>query len=94
MTNITNPKSALFFGSVFAAALPEEPSLALMLAILGMLFLNAATWYSILAFAFSHAKVRSAYARYRRQIGRVAGSLMGLFGVRLATLAIADLRAR
>ena len=93
VTNITNPKSALFFGSVFAAALPQDPPPDLMLAILGMLFVNAALWYSILAMAFSHARVRDAYARYRRQIGRIAGSVMGVFGLRLGTLAIADLRA-
>jgi len=87
VTNITNPKSALFFGSVFAAALPAEPSLTLMLAILAMLFVNAAVWYTIVATAFSHVKVREAYARYRRQIGRVAGSLMGILGIRLAATA-------
>ena len=93
VTNITNPKSALFFGSVFAAALPEAPSMALMLAILGMLFVNAVIWYSIVASAFSHARVRSVYARYRRQIGRAAGTLMGVFGARLFALAVADARA-
>ena len=92
MTNITNPKSALFFGSVFAAALPENPSLTLMLAIPVMLFVNAAIWYTLLAVAFSHARIRIAYARYRRQIGRAAGLLMGVFGVRLGVLVAADLR--
>jgi threonine efflux protein len=92
VTNITNPKSALFFGSVFAAALPENPSLGLMLAIPVMLFVNAALWYSILAVAFSHERVRRTYAHYRRGIGRAAGVLMGVFGIRLATLVAADLR--
>lgn len=93
VTNITNPKSALFFGSVFAAALPEAPSMTLMLAILGMLFVNAAIWYSCLAIAFSHGRIRESYARYRRQIGRAAGTLMGLFGLRLGVLALADSQA-
>lgn len=90
VTNITNPKSALFFGSVFAAALPEAPSMTLMLAILAMLFVNAAIWYSFLAFAFSQARIRDTYARYRRQIGRAAGTLMGAFGLRLGALALVD----
>lgn len=93
VTNITNPKSALFFGSVFAAALPEAPSIELMLAILAMLFVNALVWYSLVALAFSHPRVRGAYARYRRGIGRAAGTLMGAFGVRLLALAAADMRS-
>ena len=32
-TNITNPKSALFFGSVFATALPHDPTPGLLVAV-------------------------------------------------------------
>lgn len=41
LTNILNPKSALFFGSVFATALPPNPSAELLAASLVLVLVNA-----------------------------------------------------
>lgn len=93
-TNIMNPKSALFFGSVFATALPAEPSWLLLLLAVALVVINALVWHVFLALAFSHRRVQAAYARRRVAIGRTAGTLVGAFGVRLLFAAAREFRAR
>lgn len=94
LTNIMNPKSALFFGSVFATAFPPEPSPLLLLLAVALVVVNALVWHMFLALAFSHHRVQAAYARRRAAIGRTAGTLVGAFGVRLLFVAASELRAR
>ena len=44
LTNIMNPKSALFFGSIFATAMPPHPSTGLLVAAVLVVLLNALCW--------------------------------------------------
>lgn len=94
LTNIMNPKSALFFGSVFANVLPPDPGTALLAWTLGLVFANALAWHSFLAMAFSHPRVQAAYARQRRGLNRVAGAIVGALGLRLLASTVAEIRAR
>jgi threonine efflux protein len=93
VTNITNPKSALFFGSVFATALPVDPSTGLLAAAVALAVTNALAWHLFLALAFSHPRVRAAYARRRVAFSRVSGVLIGAFGLRLLYSTMLELRA-
>lgn len=94
LTNIMNPKSALFFGSVFASALPPDPGASLLAWTVGLVFANALAWHSFLAMAFSHPRVQAAYARQRRGLNRVAGAIVGALSLRLLATAAAEIRAR
>ena len=94
LTNIMNPKSALFFGSVFAAALPAEPPRLLLFLAVALVVFNAFVWHVLLALAFSHRRVQAAYARRRAIIGRAAGALVGLFGGHLLYAAARELPSR
>jgi threonine efflux protein len=94
LTNIMNPKSALFFGSVFATALPSQPTALLLFFAVTLVVVNAFVWHMFLALAFSHRRVQAAYARRRAAIGRTAGALVGVFGARLLYAAATDLRTR
>ncbi len=94
LTNIMNPKSALFFGSVFATALPPEPSAELLSAVVALVFANALCWHMFLAFAFSHRRVQVAYANQRKMLNRIAGLLVGSFGLRLLVGTANELRHR
>ena len=94
LTNIFNPKSALFFGSVFATALPAEPSTFLLATAVAVVFVNALVWHLFLAIAFSQPKVQVAYGRQRKVLNRVASALVGAFGVRLLLSTLAEARAR
>lgn len=83
LTNVTNPKSALFFGSVFATSLPVSPAPSLQAAVVAIVTANALLWHVFLAHAFSRARVREAYSSHGRFINRTAGAILGALGLRV-----------
>jgi threonine efflux protein len=83
LTNVTNPKSALFFGSVFAASFPSAPTPLLQVSAVVMIVLNALLWHMLLAYLFSRPQVRAVYARTRTRANRIASGAMGLLGLGL-----------
>jgi threonine/homoserine/homoserine lactone efflux protein len=89
LTNITNPKVALFFGSVFATSFPAEPSPILQASAVAMVVLNALCWHTLLAYLFSRERVRAAYSRTRGVANRIASVTMGALGL---SLLVASLR--
>jgi len=89
LTNITNPKVALFFGSVFAASFPAAPSPILQASVVAMVALNAVCWHVLLAYLFSRERVRAAYSRTRGVANRVASVIMGVLGL---SVLVASLR--
>jgi threonine efflux protein len=93
LTNITNPKSALFFGSVFAASFPAEPSTALQTAAVVMIILNALCWHMLLAYLFSRGRVRMAYSRTRNVANRVASVAVGALGLGLLAASVREARS-
>ena len=94
ITNILNPKTALFFGSVFATALPANASLALVASAVALVYINALVWHLFLALAFSHPRVQAAYARHTSLLGKLAGLLVGAFGVKLIVATVQEFRAK
>lgn len=93
LTNITNPKSALFFGSVFAASFPATPSPQLQIAAVTMVVLNALCWHTLLAYLFSRGQVRATYARVRGLANRIAAGVVGALGLGLLVATLRDSRA-
>ena len=94
LTNIMNPKSALFFGSVFATALPPQPGAALLTAAVALVVVTAFVWHTVLALAFSHPWVQAGYAHQRLRLNRGASPIVGAFGLRLLAATANALRAR
>jgi threonine/homoserine/homoserine lactone efflux protein len=93
LTNLSNPKSALFFGSVFSAALPAQPPALLLCAAVALVVANALAWHLLLAFLFSRRLVQSGYGAQRDLLGRVAGALLGVLGLGLLAAAVRDARS-
>ena len=94
VTNVFNPKTALFFGSVFATALPPSPGPAVLAGAVLLCWFNAVVWHVFLALAFSHGRVQSAYQRGRTVFSRGAAGLVGAFGLRLLVTTMQELRTR
>lgn len=92
LTSALNPKIALFYASVFATALPAEPSLALTAAAVLLVFANSLAWHLSLALLLSQPAVQRAYLRRQRLLNRVSGLLVSLFGLRLVVAALQALR--
>ena len=87
-TQVSNPKTAVVYASIFAAFLPREVPLVLALAVPAVIFCIETGWYAIVALALSSAAPRSAYLRYKIWIDRAAGGVMGLLGLRLVWSAV------
>ncbi|WP_298722834.1 LysE family translocator [uncultured Ferrovibrio sp.] len=82
-TQLSNPKTAVVYASIFAALLPADPPLWMTLLLPPLLFAVEFCWYCIVAVAFSAPRPRAAYLRSKRWIDRLAGGVMGLLGARL-----------
>jgi len=93
LTNVTNPKSALFFGSIIAGAFPAQPTASLQIAAVLTLVTNALLWHLLLAWMFSRARIRAAYSRGRGVVGRLLAALLGAFGVGLLASTWRDARS-
>ena len=83
LTNLTNPKAVVFFGSIFASLLTPSLPLWVRGAAVGVILFNNLWWFALVAVLFSTSKVQRAYARAKHHIDRVVGGLLALIGLRL-----------
>jgi RhtB (resistance to homoserine/threonine) family protein len=84
LTNLTNPKSAVYFGSIFTLFLgPDTPGWVRAAAV-GVVLVDTVLWYGGVAVLFSRPTAQRIYRRVRRRIDRVAGAVLVAFGARLA----------
>jgi threonine efflux protein len=94
LTSLLNPKIALFYGSVFATALPPSPSLLHIASAIAVVYANSIVWHTSLAFLFSQPKVQQIYLRNFARLTRVSGAMVGAFGLRLLVATLQELRGR
>ena len=83
VTQLSNPKTAVVYGSIFEALLPPAPPLWMLLTLPPLIFCIEAGWYSAVALAFSAEKPRAAYLRSKTWVDRAAGAVMAALGIRL-----------
>lgn len=83
VTNITNPKSAVFFGSIFASFLPPNLPAWVRAAAMGLIVFNVLWWHLALALTFSAPPAQRVYLRAKRGLDYLTGSFLLLVGVRL-----------
>ena len=82
---ISNPKTAIFYASMFAALLPSPAPTWMLLALPPLLFINEFLWYAIVALGFSSHGPRVVYLRSKTWIDRAAGAVVGALGLKLMT---------
>lgn len=82
-TQLSNPKTAVFYSSIFAALLPQTVPLTVEIVLPLLVLLVEIGWYCVVALLLSSAAPRSAYIRSKVWIDRVAGGVMGLLGIKL-----------
>ncbi|WP_087000506.1 LysE family translocator [Rhizobium sullae] len=83
LTQISNPKVAVFFGSIFVSMLPVQAPLWMTITLLVIVFLNEFSWYSIVAMLFGSGRVREFYIGMKAWIDRITGLFLGALGIRL-----------
>jgi len=80
---LTNPKSVLFFASVFSAYVGPETPQWVHWAAVGVVTATCLVWQAGLGLAFSALRAAQAYARAQKPLDRGAAGLMGAFGLSL-----------
>jgi threonine/homoserine/homoserine lactone efflux protein len=86
-TQISNPKAAIVYASVFAAFLPASFSLGFAAVLLAAVFLVESAWYALVALLFSSSGPQRAYLSYKSWVDRAAGAVMFTLGLKLVTSA-------
>jgi threonine/homoserine/homoserine lactone efflux protein len=82
-TQISNPKAAIVYASVFAAFLPGTFSPLFATVLLCVVFAIEAGWYAVVAAALSSSRPRRAYLSFRAWVDRAAGAVMVGLGLKL-----------
>ena len=82
-TQMSNPKAAVFFGSIFIAMLPAVIPLWLAFALIAVVTFNEIWWYTIVALFFGAGPVRRFYLRAKLWLDRATGLFLGALGLRL-----------
>ncbi|SAL25842.1 lysine exporter protein LysE/YggA [Caballeronia arvi] len=86
-TQLSNPKTAIWYGSIFAALLPQHPPLWCYIVLPPMVFAIETGWYTIVALGFSSERPREMYLRAKKWIDRIAASVITALGLRLVLMA-------
>ncbi|MEA1910382.1 MAG: LysE family transporter [Spirochaetota bacterium] len=83
ITNLANPKTAMFITSLFASSLPKEPKIMTGLIIVALMILISLSWYSFVVLIFSSAKLAGYFKRIQNKIDGFAGVIFVVFGAKL-----------
>lgn len=87
VTQLSNPKTAIIIGGIFAAFLPAQvPDYGIAIGVLMALVIDG-SWYCLVALALSTRKAQLVYNRYKATISKAAGGFMGFMGLKLALAA-------
>ncbi len=88
VTQISNPKTAIVYASIFAISLPVNASYWLGAVCVCLIFLVEAGWYSLVALLFSADKPRAGYLASKRFLDRLSATVMATLGFKI----LADVR--
>lgn len=81
LTNLSNPKAVIYFGSVFSLFL-SNPKLEHWHGLLFLIVsLETVLWFSLVAFVFSLPRCKAAYENASRWIDGISGGLFTLLGM-------------
>ncbi len=82
-TQLANPKSALFFGTVFLTLIPAATPTWLKTLLVLIVFINQCGWSIIISRIFSLETTRGVYLKLKKIIDRVCGGLLAALSAKL-----------
>ena len=88
LTQISNPKVAVFFGSIFVAMLPQDVPGWMIVALIAIVTANEITWYTLVALCFGSGPVRRFYLGAKAWIDRITGLFLGGLSLRILVRAV------
>ena len=84
LTQLSNPKPAIFFGAVFVGLVPPGSSPLALAALRLVVRVVEPLWFARVAWVFSRGHARAAYGRAKATVDRVFGGLIAAFGLKIA----------
>jgi threonine/homoserine/homoserine lactone efflux protein len=91
LTQISNPKTAVVYATVFASLLPQQFDGRFVGALLPAVFVVETGWYSFVALVLSADGPRRVYARFKTGVDRTAAAALGAVGIKMAGEGVGDL---
>ena len=82
-TQLSNPKTAVVYASVFAALLPQTAPMWFAVILVPLVFVIEAGWYALVAILFSLDRARRSYMSSKLWVDRFASGVMGLLGAKI-----------
>ncbi|HSW14543.1 MAG TPA: LysE family translocator [Solimonas sp.] len=76
MTNLLNPKAALFFIALFSAVITSSTPMGLRLLLGSWIVLSTGAWFSLVAVSVGHPRVRGRLVMHAWLIDRTMGALL------------------
>jgi threonine efflux protein len=83
LTNLANPKAAIYFASIFSAFIGDGVGAGARWGLWAMVTAETALWFGVVAAIFALPAMRRAYVRASRWIDGGAGAIFTLFGLHL-----------
>ena len=83
LTNLSNPKAIIYFGSVFSLFVSNDVGSAERWGLFVMIALETFAWFTVVASLFALPQMRRGYQRVAKWIDGVAGALFAGFGIHL-----------
>ena len=83
LTQLSNPKTALIFASVYATFLPQDVSVEGYTILCLLAFIIDTSWYVFVSAVLSSAKAQAVYLKYRVIFNKLFGSVLGFMGLNL-----------
>ena len=83
LTQISNPKVAVFFGSIFVAMLPQDVPGWMVVALIAIVTANEVAWYTLVALCFGSGPIRRFYLAAKAWIDRATGVFLAVLSLRL-----------
>ncbi|MCG7586044.1 LysE family translocator [Photobacterium sp. OFAV2-7] len=82
LTNLCNPKSLLFYSSIFSVSIPETTGYKLLIELIAIVFVISAGWYGSLAIILTTSRVQRMFGKVQGFIQKLCGGLLIIFGSR------------
>ncbi len=83
LTNLSNPKAVIYFGSVFSLFVGDSVGAGARWGLFLLIVAETFVWFSLVAVVFALPAMRRGYQRLAKWIDRVAGVLFTGFGLHL-----------
>ncbi|HEY4092957.1 MAG TPA: threonine export protein RhtC [Luteibacter sp.] len=83
LTNLANPKAAIYFASIFSAFIGEGVTAGARWGLWAMVTAETFLWFGVVAAIFALPAMRRGYVRASRWIDGGAGAIFTLFGLHL-----------